>query len=311
MEQVNPVKQCTVCNSIDNRFYISTKAMMHIPNQEEYTFNLCNSCQNVFLINPVKETQLNAFYQDYYLPYRGEKAWGKYAHWVVRDDLKLNKKRVRLSKKYLPDSKFADVLDIGCGKPDFLALLDQCKHIQVTGIDFTSAHWQEDKYKQLNLKEGNWMNMQIDSSFDLITAWHYFEHDYDIQSTVARCYELLNPGGVLIVEVPMYQGFLQKIQTEYWQGWHTPRHIQLFGNKSWRYLFKNEKWRILAHKKYGSLSAFTLWWLGFRERRKTQWNGSMEHYFWNLVFFKIILFPLFVWERIIPMGIQTIIVQKK
>ena len=37
----------------------------------------------------------------------------------------------------------------------------------------------------------------------------------------------------------------------------------------------------------------------------------MERYFWDLVFWKVLLMPLFALERMIPMGIQTIVLRKK
>jgi hypothetical protein len=37
----------------------------------------------------------------------------------------------------------------------------------------------------------------------------------------------------------------------------------------------------------------------------------MEPHFWGLVFWKVALAPLFLLERFIPLGIQTVVLQKK
>lgn len=302
---------CRICNSQNHRFYIQTIAMMHDEKSEMYTFNHCQSCESVFLTNPVQENQLDKYYTNSYLPYRGEKAWGKYANFVVWDDNKLNKRRVKMALQYLPHKSELNVLDIGCGKPDFLAQLAENQNIQTTGVDFTSAQWEEPKYKSLTLIEGDWRNTELHKQFDLITAWHYFEHDYDLNQTVAKCHQLLKPNGILIIEVPMYQGILQKFQKNHWQGWHSPRHISLFSFKSWKMIFPTKDWEIIKHRKYGSMSSFTLWWLGYQEKKNINWTGSMESHFCNLVFWKVLLMPLFVLEQIIPMGIQTIVIRKK
>ena len=47
------------------------------------------------------------------------------------------------------------------------------------------------------------------------------------------------------------------------------------------------------------------------EKKSIDWSGSMENRFWQLVFLKIISFPFFLFEKVIPMGIQTIILEKK
>lgn len=285
--------------------------MMHIENAESYTFHRCQHCESIFLINPVPENQLNNYYTNAYLPYRGEKAWGKYANFVIWDDRKLNARRVKMALQHLNQTTDIDVLDIGCGKPDFLAQLAQNRNIRSMGIDFTSAQWEEPKYKNLTLVEGDWRNIELHKKFDLITAWHYLEHDYEVNHTIKKCHQLLKPNGFLMIEVPIYQGLIQKIQKNHWQGWHSPRHINLFSFKSWKMIFSENDWEIVKHRKYGTMSAFTLWWLGHQQKKNIDWSVAMERYFWNLVFWKVLLMPLFALERIIPMGIQTIVLRKK
>ena len=48
-----------------------------------------------------------------------------------------------------------------------------------------------------------------------------------------------------------------------------------------------------------------------QEKKNIDWSGSMESHFWNLVFWKVLLMPLFALERVIPLGIQTIALRKK
>jgi ubiquinone/menaquinone biosynthesis C-methylase UbiE len=306
-----PKPICSICQSHNHDFYIETTAMMHVEKREIFRFNLCHNCESIFLTNPVPESQLSQYYTDAYLPYRGEKAWGKYANFVVWDDQKLNERRVKMAMQYLQPTPEIHVLDIGCGKPDFLAQLAEKPNIQTMGVDFTSAQWDDPKYKNLTLVEGDWRNIELNTQFDLITAWHYFEHDYDIHQTIAKCRQLLKPNGILLIEVPMYQGIIQKIQRQYWQGWHSPRHISLFSFKSWKMIFTDNDWEIVKHNKFGTMSAFTLWWLGHQEKKNIDWSGSMQGHFWNLVFWKVLLMPFFALERVIPLGVQTIVIRKK
>lgn len=97
--------------------------MMHDGESTSFRFNRCGVCGSVFLTNPGVEADLGRFYTEAYLPYRGETAWGKYAGWVRRDDQRLNAKRVRWVRPFLAGKGKQAVLDIGCGKPDFLARL--------------------------------------------------------------------------------------------------------------------------------------------------------------------------------------------
>lgn len=305
------IDSCSVCASTQTNPFIQTNAMMHQQNAEEYNFRYCQSCQSVFLSNPVTSDALSNYYTQHYLPYRGSAAWGKFAFFVERDEHRLNEKRKKIALSYLPKHLPVQVLDVGCGKPDFLATLSKESLISCTGVDFVSADWENPLYEDINLVACDWKLFRFDKKFNLITAWHYLEHDYHLKSTVDIFYDLLEPEGCVIIEVPMYEGVLQKIQKKHWQGWHSPRHINLFSRKSWTFVFPPEKWTVVRHKPYGTLSAFTLWWLGRRQKRVTNWSGSMEPYFISLVAWKIILAPLFLLETIIPFGIQTIVVQKK
>jgi ubiquinone/menaquinone biosynthesis C-methylase UbiE len=302
---------CSVCSSTQTKAYIQTNAMMHRQNTEIYNFNYCQSCQSVFLGNPVSSDSLTTYYTEHYLPYKGSAAWGKFSNFVEWDDAKLNEKRKKVVRPYLQKQTSVRVLDVGCGKPDFLAHLSQDPSISCTGVDFVSADWGNPKYANLTLNACDWKTVQFDEKFHLITAWHYLEHDYDLKTTVNRFYDLLEPNGFVIIEVPMYEGILQKLQKKYWQGWHTPRHITLFSRFSWTVLFPKDKWKLVRHQSYGTLSAFTLWWLGHRQKQHTNWSESMEPYFWSLVAWKIILAPIFVLEKIIPFGIQTVVLQKR
>jgi len=57
--------------------------------------------------------------------------------------------------------------------------------------------------------------------------------------------------------------------------------------------------------------AFLLFWLGKMKKKKGNWSSSMEREFWLLVFLKIISFPFSIFEKVLPMGIQLLILEKK
>jgi SAM-dependent methyltransferase len=302
---------CNACKSSRHNFYITTGAMMSADDSSAFTFHRCDTCESVFLINPVQEEKLHSYYTENYLPYRGANAWGVYAPFVEWDDRLLNTKRVNMTLRHVQKTDDIHVLDIGCGKPDFLAKLSSMLKVNAVGVDFKAAQWDDPAYKNCSLIEGDWHTTELNYSFDVITAWHYLEHDYQPLETIEKCYTYLKPGGTLIIEVPLYEGILQKLQRETWQGWHSPRHLTLFSLRSWKKMFPDKQWQIVKHHRYGTLSAFTLWWLGRQERKKITWEGSMQHKFWSLVVWKVLLSPFFLLEKLIPMGVQIIIVRKK
>jgi SAM-dependent methyltransferase len=303
---------CPICKKTESSFYLSTNALMHEPNNELYTFDICTNCEAVFLTNPVTTEQLEHYYTDNYLPYRGAEAWGKYSSFVTNSQKKLDLKRVTLVKKHLKkNNPNLNVLDVGCGNPSFLEILEQKSKANCTGIDFSDSGWKDKSFPNLELKKIAIEDYVSDKQFDVITLWHYLEHDYNPSQTIEALYNCLKSGGKLIIEVPDYNSISAKIQKSYWQGWHSPRHISLPTKKSFDLLFQNDKWEIKKHLRYGTLDAFTLWGLGKMQKKGVDWSGSMSKHFWSLVFLKVITFPIFAFEKLVPMGVQIVVVEKR
>ncbi|MBC7413216.1 MAG: class I SAM-dependent methyltransferase [Bacteroidia bacterium] len=284
---------------------------MHEPNDELYVFNLCKYCDTVFLTNPVSAERLEHYYTDNYLPYRGAAAWGKYSSFVVDSQKQLDLRRAKFVKKYIDKhNPNINILDVGCGNPSFLEILQQNSTANCTGIDFSDSGWKGKNYPDLELHKVSIEDFKTTIQFDVITLWHYFEHDYDPNKTIEKLYTFLKPGGKLIIEVPDYKNIFAKIQKSHWQGWHSPRHISLVTKKSFNLLFQKDKWKIVQHFRNGTLDAFTLWWLGKMEKKCIHWSGNMANNFWNLVLLKIITYPIFAFEKLFPMGIQILVIEK-
>ncbi len=303
---------CTVCGSSKHSAFISTLAMMHTQNNEQNNFQKCANCHSIFLSNQVAEENLSTYYSENYLPYRGANAWGKFKDFVENDQKKLDSRRVKMVKRALRnmESNFR-LLDVGCGKPSFLKQVQAKLNAKCTGIDFSDHGWKGNSYNGLTLIKTSLENFEPEEKFDIITLWHYLEHDYHLKETAQKLYRCLKPGGRLIIEVPDYKSITAKNQKEYWQGWHSPRHITLFSKKGFQTLFDAKKWNIIRHFRYGTLDAFTLWWLGRMEEKQVDWSSSMENEFWPLVFLKVLSAPLFVFEKLLPLGIQLVIIEKR
>jgi predicted SAM-dependent methyltransferase len=309
MKPVSNIR-CPVCQSPHRAPFVSTNAMMHKRNEERYRFDQCGHCHSVFLVNPVQESHLAHYYTENYLPYRGPEAWGKFQAFVERSQQRLDKKRARLVSRMAQNKKSFSILDVGCGNPSFLNAVQQKTNADCTGIDFSDEGWKDDNYPSLKLVKSSFDSFQPAQLFDVITLWHYLEHDYNLQRTADKLYESLRTGGKLIIEVPDYQSLTAKVQSEHWQGWHSPRHITLFSKKGFQSLFPEEKWTIRKHWRHGTLDAFTLWWLGKMEKKQIDWSGTMEGEFWPLVFSKVVGFPVFAFEKVVPMGIQLLVIEK-
>jgi len=97
---ITNLSHCPTCQSSNFSNLIQTKAQMH-PSEDFFQFQQCKNCNLVFLNPRVDPEKLKAYYTDFYLPYRGADAWGKYKNQVNSSQQKLDQKRATWLQQYL------------------------------------------------------------------------------------------------------------------------------------------------------------------------------------------------------------------
>ena len=118
---------------------------------------------------------------------------------VTRQD---DMRRFKLLKQKIAGKK---VMDFGCGAGGFLELCEQTA-ASVAGIELEKRvldYWSG----KLNITTSPALN----SSYDLITSFHVFEHLADPLADMRDLYNLLSPSGELVVEVPNANDALLKL----------------------------------------------------------------------------------------------------
>lgn len=308
MTQTDTISKCLSCGADQLNPLISSSAQMHNTN-EKFNFVQCQSC-NLVMLNPrVKETELHQYYTDYYLPFRGPSAWGKYAHLVTRNLNKTDEKRVKISKRAAGLRSYSRVLDVGCGKPSYLNLLHEKTGAYCKGIDFTDEGWKKepDKYASLDLEVAEFHEFKSEQPFDLITMWHYLEHDYHPLETLKQMKQVSHENTRMLIEVPNYNSWTRKVQKSHWEGYHTPRHTAIYEPKTIAKLLENSGWKAESIKPYGTLDPYPLYWMGQQEKKGIDWSKSMESKFVGFVAGMIWTSPIFMLKKWIPAGIMTIV----
>lgn len=173
----------------------------------------CANCQLVFT-NPQPDPGelLTKYGADYY------------AHWIRPEQrarrVKLWTRRVKVVKKVFPSGK---LLDVGCGEGLFLDCAQRAGY-EVAGLEVSEYAVKYAK-KEFGLKIHQTSLENADfpgDAFDIITLWHTIEHLPSPDITLQKAYQLLKPGGYLIVAVPniadvIGQGFYRLVQGHYFQ----------------------------------------------------------------------------------------------
>lgn len=304
------LSHCLACRSTELRPHVQTEAMMHEPLPGKFKFDRCENCGLVFLNPRVPEAELGKFYTSAYLPYRVEDAWGKYAHFVKKDQLKIDRKRVQRVSAFHRLTSQSRILDVGCGKPTFLAALRDASPESpphLIGIDFSEEGWKNERqtFHGLDLRKGELADLKGEAPVDVITMWHYLEHDYRPQQHLRQLLDVTHPDTRLIVEVPNFDSYARRKFGAHWAGYHTPRHTALYSPANMEILLENSGWQIEKILTYGTLDPYTLHWMSRMEQRKIDWSGSMEGRFWGYVAGMVLNYPIYALERFFSLGFLT------
>ncbi len=306
------LSSCPVCASFNLSAHAKNTAQMH-PKKEVFNFDRCTDCGAVFINPQLPQSELKAYYTSHYLPYRGAEAWGKYANFVKKSQIKLDNKRAQLLQKHFHVDEASIILDIGCGKPTFLKTCKELFNCEALGIDFSDHGWAKEKelFRDITLQVGEVEQLDKAVEPDIITMWHYLEHDDQPLERLKHLAEISKPTTQLIIEVPNYDSKSRKKFGKHWAGWHTPRHLTLFSPNNIGILLERSGWEVKSSYTYGTLDPYLLYWMSKMEQKGIDWNKEMDDEFWDFVIGMLLFLPKRWNHKNTSLGIMTVIAQPK
>lgn len=121
------------------------------------------------------------------------------------------------------------LLDFGCGGGSFLKRMAG-QGWRVTGLDAAvGAVRRVQEEFGLNALVGSLPHPDIaPASFDVVTMWHSLEHVHDPLAILREAYQLLVPGGKLVVACPNIESLPFRWFGPAWFGLDLPRHLTHF-----------------------------------------------------------------------------------
>ena len=302
------LSSCPVCKDSSISPFIETNAQMH-SSKEVFNFDQCSKCLLVFLNPRVPLELLKNYYTSFYLPYRGAKAWGKYEKLVEGSQKKLDIKRVSRIKATQKLSKDSLILDVGCGNPSFLKACKDILNCNAMGIDFSDEGWKNSikSFEGITLQVAEIKDLKKELKPDVITMWHYLEHDYTPFENLSYLRSISKPSTTLVIEIPNFDSASRKKYGKNWAGWHTPRHLSLFSPKNIELLLENTGWQAKETLTYGTLDPYLLFWMSEMEEKEIQWEKNMEEEFMQFMVGMFKFLPRKLLEKKSSLGVMTVI----
>ncbi|MBF0417265.1 MAG: class I SAM-dependent methyltransferase [Magnetococcales bacterium] len=135
------------------------------------------------------------------------------------------------------------ILDLGCGTGALLLKLRREGFSNLLGADPFLP-------KTLHHPSGVTIRAealeQIPEHFDLIMLHHVLEHMPDQHATMQQLRDHLNPGGGILIRIPVAQSYAHRRFGVHWMAWDAPRHLYLHTVTSLHLLAKGHGFTIFA-----------------------------------------------------------------
>ena len=160
----------------------------------------CSRCKHQF-IHPVPTSRFLASYYDSYLNEAKENFYRNRRHNSLPQKFRQTYSE-RLCRIQQVLGRTGSLLDVGCGFGMFLRLAKEYG-FRVNGVEASedAVRWLSENYK-IDVINCLFENFETDEKFDVITMWDLLEHLSDPIAALRKAFNLVRPGGILVVEAP-------------------------------------------------------------------------------------------------------------
>ena len=301
---------CYLCGSTASTPFLSAQDDL-TGKPGTFHFVTCDDCGLRYQNPRLKIENIGAYYDDEYIAHRKKSDWGmltRFFEWVMdRHD----RQKDALVGRYVKLNERSTVLDVGCAVGTFLQKMRARHGSQVTGVDFKDlrAH---PSLSGVDFRCGLFYEQDFGADrFDLITMWHFLEHDYDPMATLRTARGLLAPNGRLVIEVPRLDSMTFRLFGDRWPGLQAPQHSILFDKARLIAAVDAAGLDVVEYLPYGAFPAFFYFFAGaaFKLLRGKGLNLSRAIYPYFIG--QIVFSPMLAFEKQLNFAMQTVACRRR
>ena len=304
------VVPCYLCDARDSAPFITAKDDL-TGKPGRFTFVTCRRCGLRYQNPRLTVDHIKAYYDDEYIAHRKKSDWGiltGFFNWAMdRHD----RQKDKLVSRYVRLGRESDVLDVGCAVGTFLQKLRARYGARLSGVDFKdlSAH---PSLTGVDFRCGLFYDQDFgDTRFDLITMWHFLEHDYDPIRTLGTARDLLKPDGRLIIEVPRLDSTTFRLFGDRWPGLQAPQHTVLFDRESFLAAMNKAELDVVEYLPYGAFPAFFYFFAGAAFKLLRGKGLDLSRAIYPYFIGQILFAPVLAFEKQLNFAMQTVICRRR
>jgi len=300
---------CYLCGSRASREFVQAEDDLG-GTPGRFRFVRCLNCNLAYQNPRVPLDRIGAYYDDTYIAHRKKRNWGVLTPLFERAMHKLDEDKAAIVARYIDLVPGTEVLDVGCAVGTFLTHLKKTRGIRATGVDFkdlSSAATLQD----VEFHCGLFYDADLAAGrFDLVTMWHFLEHDYDPMRSLATAHRVMRPGATLVIEVPRLDSRTFSWFGDRWPGLQAPQHTVLYDRESLLRAVQRCGFEVVDYLPYGAFPAYFYLFTGAAFRllkgRGLNLDRAIVPYFIG----QLVALPLTLFERRLNLAMQTVICRR-
>lgn len=276
-----------------------------------FTFVSCRDCGLHYQNPRVHFSHIGAFYDDEYIAHRKKTDWGVLTPFYERAMGKHDRDKEALVKRFIKIDANSVVLDVGCAVGTFLAQMKRQTGCTAIGVDFKDlAH--APTLAGVEFHHGTFPAADIAAGrCDLVTMWHFLEHDYDPKASLQKAKEVLKDDGRLVIEVPRLDSVSFKLYGDRWPGLQAPQHTVLFDKQGLLRMVDDAGFDVVEWLPWGAFPAYFYLFAGaafkVRKGKGLNFDQMIAPYFVG----QILTTPIRLFEKQLNLAMQTVVCRKR
>ena len=301
--------RCYLCGASECREFIYAEDDLG-GTPGRFRFVRCHACGLTYQNPRVTLDAIAAYYDDTYIAHRKKRDWGILTPLFERAMRKLDVDKTRIVSRYLTLGAGSEVLDVGCAVGTFLDYLHSQFGVRAAGVDFKDLS-SAPTLGHVEFHCGLFYEAALgDQRFDLVTMWHFLEHDYDPIRSLATARRVLKPGGLMVVEVPRLDSRTFQWFGDRWPGLQAPQHTVLYDRTTLLRAVESVGFEVIDYLPYGAFPAYFYLFTGAAFRllkgRGLDLDKAIVPYFAG----QLLTLPVMAFEKRLNLAMQTVVCRR-
>ena len=275
-----------------------------------FTFIRCADCGLAYQSPRLTLDAIRPYYASEYIAHQPHTRWGALAPLFRAAMASLDRAKLRIVQRHARLDARCSVLDVGCGAGSFLQTVRERTGASTAGVDLIDLS-NRPAFREAAFHQGLFYEQALSpASVDVVTMWHFLEHDYDPRCSLAQARRVLTPGGHLIIEVPRLDSLSFRIFGRRWPGIQAPQHTVLFDRAHLLDLVRREGFEVVEHLPYGAFPPYFYLFCGVAFTLLRGQGLDLQRAIWAYFAGQLLMLPLLPFLNRMNFAMQTVICRR-